>query len=869
MDSFIQRQSVDLLRDNPILVRDQPIIKGDTNALRWIVTVTKGGVPVDFTGATASLYCARAMLDDESSGTTWSSAATTTDGTVTAVLPQDAANVAGPVGCTLRVTQNGASVTVARMAVMAIDPNGSDIVDVGKRMPNIDEVLAAVARCEEAASSAEIAANNANSAAAEIDSKIADKIAPTQKEVDQLKEDLKNSTMSPVTDYIIDIKDLRIGAVLGYNVISADIHKNNGLSLGVQGYTDSSKTDKKYDSGWIETETSVNNLDASLWYYIVIRKADNSTITIDDVKANLSMYYYWSLPKQIDELKSRTELLKNKNELLKNKNELLDGAISQFVTDYIIDTKDVRIGAVLGHGVTGVSIRKNNGLSIVVRGYMDANRGEKKYDSGWIETETSVNNLDASLWYYIVIRKADNSTITIDDVKANLLMYYYWLLPTQIEELKNRMADVENRTSVLNNSVSQPVTDYIIDIKDLRIGAVLGYNVISADIHKNNGLSLGVQGYTDSSKTDKKYDSGWIETETSVNNLDASLWYYIVIRKADNSTITIDDVKANLSMYYYWSLPKQIDELKSRTSDAILLSTTIHTIAHRGDDIDAPQCVEAAYIAARKRGHEIAENDVFNTSDGKYVMWHDADLKRLGSLVDLEGRQMYTDSTNFYWFDTQSGIVYDNNNQPTNLTTADLTKCDGTNYSVTNFTFDTVRKIDFGAYFSPKFAKSQILTFEEWVMLCKKLGMQIYIDHKTPYTNDILTDLYNTVKKCGMLNKATWLISSHRQAAFFRTLDPNSRIAALVHPDETNIETWKDIRDGGRGFAFNGSGKTATKEVIQLGLENGYEVEVWYVDFSESKEKTLQKIRDLVSYGITGLTTDKYRVDEAFQYLLN
>lgn len=193
MDSFIQRQSVDLLRDNPILVRDQPIIKGDTNALRWIVTVTKGGVPVDFTGATASLYCARAMLDDESSGTTWSSAATTTDGTVTAVLPQDAANVAGPVGCTLRVTQNGASVTVARMAVMAIDPNGSDIVDVGKRMPNIDEVLAAVARCEEAASSAEIAANNANSAAAEIDSKIADKIAPTQKEVDQLKEDLKHT----------------------------------------------------------------------------------------------------------------------------------------------------------------------------------------------------------------------------------------------------------------------------------------------------------------------------------------------------------------------------------------------------------------------------------------------------------------------------------------------------------------------------------------------------------------------------------------------------------------------------------------------------------------------------------------------------
>lgn len=174
MDSFIQRQSVDLLRDNSILVRDQPIIKGDVNALQWIVTVTKGGVPVDFTGATASLYCARAMLDDESGGTTWSSAATMANGTVTAVLPQDAANVAGPVGCTLRVTQNGASVTVARMAVMAIDPNGSDIVDVGNRIPNIDEVLAVVARCEEAA-------NAANAAVSEIDNKI---FSATEEKVD-------------------------------------------------------------------------------------------------------------------------------------------------------------------------------------------------------------------------------------------------------------------------------------------------------------------------------------------------------------------------------------------------------------------------------------------------------------------------------------------------------------------------------------------------------------------------------------------------------------------------------------------------------------------------------------------------------------
>lgn len=165
MDVFIQRQSVDLVKDNPILVRDQPLIKGDANALQWVVTVTKGGVPVNLAGATATLYCARGDGEEASGGTTWSGATATADGVVTAVLPQDAANVSGPVGCALRIARDGASVTVARMAVLAIDPNGSDIIDVGKRVPSLDELLAAVERCEAAAAAAERGANTANTAA--------------------------------------------------------------------------------------------------------------------------------------------------------------------------------------------------------------------------------------------------------------------------------------------------------------------------------------------------------------------------------------------------------------------------------------------------------------------------------------------------------------------------------------------------------------------------------------------------------------------------------------------------------------------------------------------------------------------------------
>ena len=182
MEGFTQRQTIELTQSNPVLVRDQPLVKGDVQALVWIVTVKKNGVPVDLAGATASLYCARALSEDgsggttyseaptesggttyseaptESGGTTYSEATIESGGTVKAVLPRDAANIPGPVGCMIRVTRDGASVAVARMAVMAVDLTGDDILDEGKRIPSLDEIAASIARCDAAAEKAEGAA---------------------------------------------------------------------------------------------------------------------------------------------------------------------------------------------------------------------------------------------------------------------------------------------------------------------------------------------------------------------------------------------------------------------------------------------------------------------------------------------------------------------------------------------------------------------------------------------------------------------------------------------------------------------------------------------------------------------------------------
>ena len=172
MEGFTQRQTIELTQSNPVLVRDQPLVKGDVQALVWIVTVKKNGVPVDLTGATASLYCARSLSEDESGGTTYSEATVESGGEVKAVLPRDAANIPGPVGCTIRVTRDGASVAVARMAVMAVDLTGDDILDEGKRIPSLDEIMASIARCDAAAEKAEGAAASVGDKLAQVSSAI-------------------------------------------------------------------------------------------------------------------------------------------------------------------------------------------------------------------------------------------------------------------------------------------------------------------------------------------------------------------------------------------------------------------------------------------------------------------------------------------------------------------------------------------------------------------------------------------------------------------------------------------------------------------------------------------------------------------------
>lgn len=242
-------------------------------------------------------------------------------------------------------------------------------------------------------------------------------------------------------------------------------------------------------------------------------------------------------------------------------------------------------------------------------------------------------------------------------------------------------------------------------------------------------------------------------------------------------------------------------------------SSTIKSISHRGrygSNIGA-MCCASAVVAARKQGYQYVENDVALTSDGHFVMWHDTNLARIGD----------------------------------------------PDHGVSDYTLEELKAKDFGAYAG--FPGEKILTFAEWILCAKELGMGVYVDFKINPTDEQAEELVRIVRRYGMLKNTSWLTYGRK----IRAYDPSARIGVLYHATESNIVSLSDLKESGEVF-FNGEAETLTADSATLALDNGYGLECWLVDFAMSKAEVFAEIERLASLGVQRMTLDVYRADDAF-----
>ena len=512
-----------------------------------------------------------------------------------------------------------------------------------------------------------------------------------------------------------------------------------------------------------------------------------------------------------------------------------------------------------------------------IRVYTSPTAGENDhvFDTEWITGDYLLSGYEGRYCRF-TLKRADDSNIALSE-HANL----------EVKELVNDSATLRKLINSLGdvNTLMRHEFGYIYPALEWEQGAyTMTSNANMTRIRTSNnkrlasgnicidpmpGYRMAIRTYNSKGDDIESYivDTGW-KTAKYILPDSAGLYYRVSMSRNDGGDIVPADSVNGLVieiMDTNGNIGKVVESFH-------LNSNTVKTIAHRGNNIDGPQCVEPAYIIARKHGHTIAENDVFESSDGKFVMWHDPTLSRLGDLVDINGYHMYVNSSGYaYWYDSANSKMYtfDNDYVESQATVSSLTRVSGANYSVTDFPLSVLKRIDFGVWKGATFKGTQILTFAEWVLLCKKLGMEIYIDRKTSYTREGVKELVDTVRRYGMLDHTSWIGVGTSIAQIIREYDSNARIGVLENPTATNVVTWSELNKVGRGVFFDGNAATLTEEAVQIGLNNGYEVECYYVDFgSTSKTDIFKRFETLVTWGVQGITTDKYRVDEAFESLM-
>ncbi|MBR1455901.1 MAG: hypothetical protein IJ594_01915 [Oscillospiraceae bacterium] len=252
------------------------------------------------------------------------------------------------------------------------------------------------------------------------------------------------------------------------------------------------------------------------------------------------------------------------------------------------------------------------------------------------------------------------------------------------------------------------------------------------------------------------------------------------------------------------TVTEMIDRENAQEYPPLDYDTVLRSVAHRGYSTEAPENTLPAFRMARKYGFSYVETDVQFTADGVAVCLHDNEIDRTS-----------------------------NGSGP-----------------IDTMTLEEVRQYDFGSWKGEEYAGTQIPTFEEFLLLCRSLGLRPYVELKgeTVLNDTQIRQLVQTVNACGMSGEVTWISFSHYLLILVRQYDPTARLGYLVEAvNDLNVARATWLRNG-TNYVFLDS-CVYNDEACQLCMDNGVPLEIWTVD----KET---KITSLNPY-ITGVTTNR------------
>ncbi|MBQ8496005.1 MAG: hypothetical protein IJ489_00920 [Clostridia bacterium] len=223
-------------------------------------------------------------------------------------------------------------------------------------------------------------------------------------------------------------------------------------------------------------------------------------------------------------------------------------------------------------------------------------------------------------------------------------------------------------------------------------------------------------------------------------------------------------------------------------------------VAHRGLSGIETENTNAAFVAAGNRSYYGIETDIHRTADGKFVVCHDDDLKRIA------GVNLPVESTNLA--ELQSIVLFDKEG--------------------------TKGREDL-----------RVSVLENYTSICKKYEKHCVLELKSDFTDEEISAIIDIIKSFDYLESVTFISFIYSNITKIRKILPTQSVQFLFSKfdDEIIAKLIADRIDVDVHY------KALTKEIIDLLHANGLKVNCWTVDDKEVAE-------ELSAWGVDYITSN-------------
>lgn len=294
--------------------------------------------------------------------------------------------------------------------------------------------------------------------------------------------------------------------------------------------------------------------------------------------------------------------------------------------------------------------------------------------------------------------------------------------------------------------------------------------------------------------------------------------FKIMIGRVTEDSSETADIAEFVNQIYVVSEEKkymrQIDTLEDKVQSLTSKPKEIYSVNHRGYNSIAPENTLPAFKLSKKSGFDFVETDVRFTADGVPVLLHDTTINRTGRNAD--GSEI-ADTINI----------------------SEITYADALSY-------------DFGIYKSSDYAGTKIPTFEEFITLCRHIGLYPYIEIEDEITTEKARALLEIVGNCGLLDNVTWISFAYESLLRIVEIYPNARVGLNCITTDgltTNQVNYINKLKSLNANVFIHADTNSIAVCVDDAKAHGLSLELWCPN-------TEEEIIALPTY-VSGVTTDK------------